>query len=200
MKFWSVSVIIAPTAHTSTGPHSVPWPPSTSEVKKNSRQWQVEAVRNQRAGVTAALIGVGEHRSAEDHGERADNQSHQSWLHDQLDPRLARAQRQCFESKHPAHYNACHREVRMIDSQVQPSALAQHSPDLDADMRAARPANRRGLHGIDHVGLPCRDPDGNRLEVVTYERSPLLADARLVGKQFGLPPWSRLVHDWRPRD
>lgn len=39
------------------------------------------------------------------------------------------------------------------------TSKANSQPHVTADMRYASPENRFGLRGIDHVGIPCRDPE-----------------------------------------
>jgi catechol 2,3-dioxygenase-like lactoylglutathione lyase family enzyme len=37
--------------------------------------------------------------------------------------------------------------------------ITHPQPFISTELRAAAPANRFGLGGVDHIGLPCRDPE-----------------------------------------
>jgi catechol 2,3-dioxygenase-like lactoylglutathione lyase family enzyme len=59
------------------------------------------------------------------------------------------------------------------------------------------PRDHTGLSG---VGVYFRDPDGNKLEVMTWDNSVgIIVDAIPMGGKHGLIPWSKLTHDWKPK-
>src|SRR5262249_23867559 len=56
----------------------------------------------------------------------------------------------------------------------------------------------RSHHGVGAVSVYFRDPDGNNLEVSTWE--PVPADkCTPMGGPHGFPVWAKLSHDWRPK-
>lgn len=57
----------------------------------------------------------------------------------------------------------------------------------------------RSHHGMSAVSVYFRDPDGNNLEVTTWEQVPA-EKTTPMGGPFGFPVWAELVCRWTPRD